>query len=211
MKKYLPTLVFILLGYILPLLGRVDLLLHYKLHLLLLACIIIFMTQPRLNIEEAQNQKATDQNSFFIIFILSLVGITAPIIEWAYFNPTVNGLSGLVPGLIILAVGILLRFWAIRILGRFFTLTVQVAQDHALVKSGPYALIRHPSYFGAFLAFVGSAIILEAWWGLLIAIIAMLIAYSIRIKSEEIMLVSTFGAQYERYQTETKKMIPFVW
>lgn len=211
MKKYLPTTIFILLGYILPLLGRIDLFLHYKFQLLLVACIIIFATQPRLNIEEAQNKKATDQNSFFIIFILSLVSIIAPIIEWAYFKPEVDGLSGLIPGLLILSLGILLRFWAIRILGRFFTLTVQVRQDHALVQSGPYALIRHPSYCGAFLAFIGSAIILEAWWGLIIAAIAMLIAYSIRIKSEETMLVDTFGKQYEKYQTETKKMIPFVW
>ena len=211
MNKYFATIIFMLLGYILPLVGRPALLLHYKLLLLLLACIAIFATQPSLDVKEAQSNKATDQNSFFVIFILSLVGITAPIIEWAYFKENVNGISGLIPGFLLLSFGIALRFWAIRTLGRFFTLSVQITAGHSLVRTGPYKLIRHPSYLGAFLAFVGSAVVLEAWIGLLIAIIAMLIAYGARIRSEEHVLVQTFGVQYEEYRMETKRMIPFVW
>lgn len=211
MQKILPTVIFIVLGYILPLVGKIELVTHYKILILLTACFTIFLTQPSLNVEEAQAKQSTDRYSFFLIFILSLIGIVAPIIEWAYFKPDLNDAQWLLLGLLILVLGILIRVWAIRTLGRFFTVTVQLVDNHALVKNGPYAFVRHPSYLGAFLAFIGSAIILEAWIGLVIAIVAMLIAYYTRIKYEEKALVQTFGEQYEVYQSETKKMLPFIW
>lgn len=211
MKKLLPTAIFIFLGYILPLLWKPDLLLNNKIILLIFACFIIFITQPTFDPNEAQAKQQTDKYSVLLILICSLIGIAAPIIEWAYLKPTTVSTIWFIPGLSLLILGIVVRVWAIRTLGKFFTATVQVKSEHQLVKNGPYNLVRHPSYLGAFLAFVGSAVILEAWWGLMIAILAMLIAYSIRIKTEEITLVHNFGEQYKEYQARTKRLIPYIW
>ena len=83
--------------------------------------------------------------------------------------------------------------------------------EHRLVRKGPYRLVRHPSYLGAFMATLGCAILLQSWLGLFLAAAMMLLAYSIRIKVEEEALVKAFGEQYVAFQQEAKKMIPFVW
>ena len=59
--------------------------------------------------------------------------------------------------------GIILRGWAIATLGRFFRRDVQVAADQAVVRSGPYAVIRHPAYTGNLLMYAGIGILLANW------------------------------------------------
>lgn len=212
MKKHLSTLVFMFLGYILPLVGAPFLLLDFKMIILLLACIVVFMTQPTFSIEAAQRDKQEDGNSILYIFILSIIAISAPIIEWAYFKP-----SPVVPavfvglGTLVLIIGVGLRVWSIKVLGEYFTATVQTKTDQKVIDYGPYRNVRHPSYLGAFIAFMGNAIILEAWAGLLIAFIAMSIAYNYRIKKEEETLLASFGKAYQEYQMRTKKLFPYVW
>ena len=60
-------------------------------------------------------------------------------------------------GVVLFVAGLLLRWWAIIVLGRFFTVDVSIAEGHELIESGPYRFIRHPSYTGALLAFLGFA------------------------------------------------------
>src|SRR2546428_2419388 len=59
------------------------------------------------------------------------------------------------PGIFLMLAGVLVRQWAIAVLGRFFSLTVRVAEDHLVVEKGPYRLVRHPSYTGVLITFVG--------------------------------------------------------
>src|SRR4029453_1779281 len=58
-------------------------------------------------------------------------------------------------GVVLFVAGLLLRWWAIITLGRFFTVDVTIEKDHELVKRGPFRMVRHPSYTGVLLAFVG--------------------------------------------------------
>ncbi len=58
-------------------------------------------------------------------------------------------------GCVLLAAGLVLRVWSIRVLARFFTVDVKVHADHELIERGPYRWVRHPSYAGALLAFLG--------------------------------------------------------
>ena len=57
--------------------------------------------------------------------------------------------------------GLILRWWAIITLGRFFTVDVTIEKDHELVERGPFRIVRHPSYTGVLLAFVGLALSLQ--------------------------------------------------
>ncbi len=107
--------------------------------------------------------------------------------------------------------GVLFRAWSVRTLGKYFTPTVQIKDEHQLIRSGPYRIIRHPSYFAAFLSLAGAAVLLESLTGMLVTIIAMSFAYYVRIGIEEQKLIEHFGNRYREYMLHTKRIIPFVF
>lgn len=212
MKKSINSILFLILAYGLPLIYNPILLIHPKVLLLIFATFLVFQTQPAVDFKEGKREQQKDKYSVFLILSLSLIALLAPIIEWAYFKiPSQNLTVWTIVGLIFLIGGIGLRIYAIKVLGRFFTAAVEIQDSHDLIQTGPYAFIRHPSYTGAFMAFIGSGLFLEAWVGTLIAFISMSIAYWYRIKNEEIALTEKFGKTYESYQNRTHKLIPFIW
>jgi protein-S-isoprenylcysteine O-methyltransferase len=74
-------------------------------------------------------------------------------------------------GVVFFVAGLLLRWWAIITLGRFFTVDVTIEKDHELVERGPFRVVRHPSYTGVLLAFVGLGLSLGNWVALLVIIL----------------------------------------
>src|SRR5215831_12318457 len=76
-----------------------------------------------------------------------------------------------IAGVVLFAAGLLLRWWAIISLGRFFTVDVTIEKDHELVERGPFRFVRHPSYTGVLLAFVGYALSLGNWAALLVILL----------------------------------------
>ena len=112
----------------------------------------------------------------------------------------------------LLFLGAGLRYWSMRVLGRFFTRTLRVAQGHELVQLGPYRLIRHPGYLANLLAYA-SATTLIARSGLFGAavLVALGLAYVYRIYHEERMLLTTFGESYREYQARTSRLVPWVY
>jgi len=70
-----------------------------------------------------------------------------------------------------MAIGLVLRQWAIAVLGRFFTLTVKVQSHHTLVESGPYRLLRHPSYTVLLLVTLGIPLALQTLPGVIVNLI----------------------------------------
>jgi protein-S-isoprenylcysteine O-methyltransferase Ste14 len=211
-EKIKPIIVFIALGVVFPLLGRPEGLLDIRIILLTIASAMVFLTQPAPRPTEAKEQAGTDKNSFWWITIMSLLSLHIPLIEWAYFHDMETVYAWSFPlGVGILLLSIVFRVWAIRTLGRFFTATVQIVEGHQVVQTGPYALVRHPSYTGAYLSYLGTGIMLEAWIGLLFAVIAMGIAYYQRITAEEETLRSHFGEAYIAYSEKTKRLIPFLF
>jgi protein-S-isoprenylcysteine O-methyltransferase len=143
---------------------------------------------------------------------MSVISTIVPIVDWAYFsNAEAPVTTGTIAGFIILWTGVLLRNYSIKLLGKHFTATIQLHSDHRLITSGPYGIIRHPSYLGALLAIIGIAIFLNSFIGVIVAFIAMMIAYTVRIDAEEKVLKGLFGNVYTEYQKRTKKLIPFLW
>jgi protein-S-isoprenylcysteine O-methyltransferase Ste14 len=107
--------------------------------------------------------------------------------------------------------GVALRIWAIRHLGRFFTVNVGIQQGHEVIQDGPYRFVRHPSYSGSVLALVGVACLTFNWLGLILIVICTLLAYALRIPVEEKALFAQFGRQYADYAARTKRLIPWVY
>jgi len=114
-------------------------------------------------------------------------------------------------GIIIIVLGLFLRYWSINILGKYFRTTVEVEESQKIVEKGPYKFIRHPSYSGIILFCIGYGLAVQNWLSLIIAISLPTIALLYRIKIEEEALVKGIGTDYEAYQKKTKKLIPGIW
>ena len=111
-------------------------------------------------------------------------------------------------GLVLFVAGLILRWWAIIVLGRFFTVDVQIAKDHQLVEAGPFKFVRHPSYTGALLAFLGFALSLNNWASVLVIMIPVTIAFVRRMTVEEDVLSAALGLEYRAYMERTKRLVP---
>jgi protein-S-isoprenylcysteine O-methyltransferase Ste14 len=113
--------------------------------------------------------------------------------------------------IVIFVSGAAVRAWAIRTLGRNFTRTVQVAAEQPVIDSGPYRLVRHPSYTGGMLEFVGVGLALRNWISVAIIIVAISVTYAYRIRIEETELARALGEPYHRYMQRTKRLVPYLF
>jgi protein-S-isoprenylcysteine O-methyltransferase len=114
-------------------------------------------------------------------------------------------------GLGVLIAGAVFRAWAMITLGRFYTRTLQTTADQTVVDRGPYALVRHPGYFGALVVWTGLGLASTSAIVAVGAPLLMTIIYGIRIRAEERMLVESIGEPYRAYQSRTRRLIPFVY
>lgn len=112
-------------------------------------------------------------------------------------------------GIAAMLAGVVLRWSAIRTLGQSFTTAVAVRAEQAVVESGPYRWIRHPSYTGGLLTVLG-CLIACANTVSLIAIVIPLLGYIYRMRVEEQALMAGLGAPYLDYMQRTKRLIPFI-
>lgn len=212
MKKIALAILSNILMIVLPLMARPSLMLHYKILILIVICALMWLTMPPLTVDDTKEKKETDKFSVLLILVMSVVSVMAPVIDWAYFIEEKSDFTWVtLLGIVMMIGGMLFRAWAVRTLGSYFTPTVQIKKDHELVTAGPYSFVRHPSYTGAFLSIIGSAVVLGSWIGFLVAVTSMTIAYYFRISIEEKKLSAHFGTTYQQYQHTTKRIIPFVW
>ena len=174
------------LFYIAPLAGNLKVLVDPRLVFVVIACAMILLTQPELSTRDARASRCRDRFSVVVIFIAALLSQVTVVVEWAYGSASATNLWFVIPGITMVACGTAFRVWAIRTLGRFFTATVTVQDNHKVITTGPYRSIRHPSYLGAGVAFIGSGVILQAWVGILVTIAVMGAAYAYRIYVEEL-------------------------
>ena len=104
------------------------------------------------------------------------------------------------------ALGLGLATWARVYLGRNWSGTVTLKEEHALIRTGPYARVRHPIYSGMLLALLG-AVLAIGEWRVLIAFLLVLAAFVRRVLAEEKYLREIFP-QYVAYSRETAALIP---
>lgn len=214
MKKSITIIMFLVLFYALPLIVRPELILSPKIIILMIICATLFYTQPTASIREAEKMKSTDKHSMFGILIATALSQIIAVTDWAYFQDNLASESNFILtsiALVLMISGSAFRIWSILTLGKFFTATVQVKRDQRIIKTGPYVIVRHPSYLGAYIAIVGSAIFLRSTLALIVGATAMWLAYRVRIAVEEEVLLNAFGDEYGMYQRHTRKMIPYVW
>ena len=140
-----------------------------------------------------------------------LLLLLAPLLNYFNFG---RAAAGPFPGWVgvgLMVAGIALRAWSTRVLGRFYTRTLQIDAGHRIVQAGPYRLVRHPGYSGSLLVWIGAGLAVSNWIAFALVTLVCVIAYIYRMRSEEAMLVASFGQEYEEYIRRTKRLIPYVY
>ena len=154
-------------------------------------------------------------SSFILILVSFAIGIGGaffaaghvteaafPLARWPIFTV----------GLLSISAGLALRWWAVAVLGRSFTVQVRVRDDQQVVERGPFAVVRHPSYSGLLLVFLGVGLGLGNWLALIVAVIAPAAGIVFRINVEERTLIAALGDAYRGYSRRVRfKLIPRVY
>lgn len=157
-----------------------------------------------------------DKSTLGMLWIVIAVSILAGVfvarsrslraVLWPFELPENDWIPALAIGLF--ALGLAVRWWAIVTLGRFFTVDVTVEKDHELVERGPFRVVRHPSYTGVLLAFVGWSVTLGNWVAILVVLVPIFVAFVRRMNVEEEALRGALGGRYMDYMKRTKRLVP---
>jgi protein-S-isoprenylcysteine O-methyltransferase Ste14 len=114
-------------------------------------------------------------------------------------------------GIVLMWLGIGLRLWAFRTLGKFFTFRVMTSEDQPVVSGGPYRVLRHPSYAGALLALIGIGVANGNWYSFAAIVLIPAVGMINRIRVEERALHADLGERYTEFAARRKRLVPFVW
>jgi protein-S-isoprenylcysteine O-methyltransferase len=140
--------------------------------------------------------------SLFLAFLLAFVS------AWSF--PQRVRVPMFAVGVSLILLGSLLRRYCWRTLGQYFTGDVRARSDQPVIRTGPYTLVRHPSYTAGMMMFIGIGLALGNWVSLTLLTIATIATYSYRVVIEERTLLDTIGEPYGSYMKERKRFIPYI-
>jgi protein-S-isoprenylcysteine O-methyltransferase Ste14 len=151
-----------------------------------------------------------DRGNRWIIAALGVLGLLAIFLSpytdrrdfWIIDGDVVRWL-----GVVLFAAGGALRLWPVVVLGHRFSGLVAIQPGHKLVTGGVYRVIRHPSYLGLLVNALGWALAFRSGVGVLLTAL-MIVPIVARIRAEERLLQSEFGAAYDAYRAQTSRLIP---
>jgi protein-S-isoprenylcysteine O-methyltransferase Ste14 len=115
-----------------------------------------------------------------------------------------------VVGAVMLASGLGFAVWARVHLGQHWSGHVTLKAGHRLIRSGPYAIVRHPIYTGLLLAIAGTAVAVDEVRGV-VTVLLVLEAHIRKLRLEERWLTEEFGGEYDRYKREVKALVPGIY
>jgi len=154
-----------------------------------------------------------DRSTLRVVWLVIVVSMAAGIYVARHWPAAAlpHARSFAFAGVVLFVAGLLLRWWAIVTLGRFFTVDVTIEKDHELIERGPFRMVRHPSYTGVLLAFTGVALSLGNWAALLVILLPIGAAFIHRMNVEENALSGALGPEYTDYMRRTKRLMPFIY
>jgi protein-S-isoprenylcysteine O-methyltransferase Ste14 len=139
-----------------------------------------------------------------------LVSTTRIPLPWLYFQLWPAGLLPFWLGAAVTVAGLLFAVWARVHLGRNWSSAVTIKQDHELITTGPYAVVRHPIYTGILGGFLGTAIALSEVRGF-VALALVFVGFWLKLRMEEQWMRSQFGETYTIYAHQTAALVPYLF
>jgi protein-S-isoprenylcysteine O-methyltransferase Ste14 len=157
--------------------------------------------------------ETTDRGSMRVIMLAGWLAFPAAFIvaSWSQFAVLNHRAAWFTFGIVALLAGSLLRRYCFRTLGRYFTGNVRVLPDQPVIENGLYRFVRHPSYTGGMLMYLGTGIALTNWLSVLILLCFGGATYAYRVTIEEEALGTVLGEPYLAYMRRTKRFIPFIF
>jgi protein-S-isoprenylcysteine O-methyltransferase Ste14 len=155
-----------------------------------------------------------DRSTKWIVVLASRAGVGAAFaiaVLVPRFRAYANDWWTFAVGIALVLTGVALRAWAIFTLGRYFRREVTIEPGQRLVRSGPYRVLRHPSYAGILLAVAGLGLAFGSWVSAVAALVIVFVGLLPRIRVEERALAQAFGAEYADYESSTARLLPYVW
>ena len=146
----------------------------------------------------------------FLIVIALLSIPRIPLLPGLYRQLWPSGLWSFGIGAGVTIGGLLFAVWARQHLGSNWSSEVTIKQDHELITSGPYALIRHPIYTGILTGFLGTAIALSQVRGAIGFVLIFLVLWT-KLRVEEEWMRSQFGEAYATYSHQTAALVPYLF
>jgi protein-S-isoprenylcysteine O-methyltransferase Ste14 len=142
--------------------------------------------------------------AFAVIGLLNgyLPALTDRLNFWTFGGDGVRWL-----GVVLFTAGGAVRLWPVFVLGRRFSGLVAIQPGHTLVTTGIYSIIRHPSYLGLLVSSLGWGLAFRSGVGVMLAVLTLVPVVG-RIRAEEALLRSEFGAEYDAYRGRTSRLIP---
>ena len=116
-------------------------------------------------------------------------------------------LASAIVGSILTWMGIGLAIWARYHLAEYWSARITIKEDHQLIRTGPYAHLRHPIYSGIILATIGSALVIDEWRCVL-GVCLVLTGYCLKARKEEALLTRQFGDSFREHQKNAGFLIP---
>jgi protein-S-isoprenylcysteine O-methyltransferase len=157
--------------------------------------------------------RSRDLGSLLVLYVLIAVGYWTAFQLWSTGRapgPRL-GVGSAWAGAVVGAGGLGLRLWSVIALGQYFTYVVKVTPDQKVVDTGPYRLIRHPSYTGSLLLGIGIGLSMGYVSTAALIGLTSLAGFLFRLFVEERALAETIGEPYRAYMARTKRLVPFIW
>jgi protein-S-isoprenylcysteine O-methyltransferase Ste14 len=120
------------------------------------------------------------------------------------------GLARVLPSLILGSLAAVLSWTSVTHLGKQFRVHAGLYEDHELVRTGPYALVRHPIYTSLLAMLLCSLLVLTPWVWAAVALVLFLLGTEIRVHTEDRLLESRFGKEFQDYRKSVRAYVPFV-
>jgi protein-S-isoprenylcysteine O-methyltransferase Ste14 len=159
------------------------------------------------------NGKIQDRGSLLVLWVVIFGSIYAG--EWTGATNHTFAMHGAHwtrwAAVLLLAIGLLVRWSAILTLGRSFSVNVAIHESQTLHKTGLFRYMRHPSYTGMLLIFFALGLATRNWLSIAIILALPLLALLYRIRVEEAALSSAFGAEYVDYSRVTRRLLPGIY
>ncbi|NIU00696.1 MAG: DUF1295 domain-containing protein [Nitrosopumilaceae archaeon] len=161
----------------------------------------------------SQTENDYDQSSLRVLWFTIILSVSIGI----YLHFLSVGQLNFLPvlfyyaGILFIFIGLVIRWIAILTLKKSFTVNVSVSNEQTIIRSGIYETIRHPSYLGSLLSFLGLGLAFGNWLTLLVIFLPICLAFLYRIKIEENALRQAFPDEYNDYIQSTKRLIPGIY
>lgn len=125
----------------------------------------IFAAAQRIFEMRTHSKLSGDKKAYWTTMLMTLAHVVcfgaAPLEAWVSGFAKWNAAAA--AGLLLFSAGFLLRRWLIRTLGAYWSVSIEIREDHPLITSGPFTFCRHPNYLAILLEVTGYCLVFQAW------------------------------------------------